>query len=162
MLRLSKLQNRLSQRAVFVVIALTCGMAILSSIFTEHVLRLSPCYLCSLQRGAYCLLFCVATAGRYLPLAAMLRVACVAILLFLSGISSYHTLVQLKIVKDRCGSQVQIGDVTSYKHLLLEQRRPTCSEMPWKIGPVPIAALNGCISLALLGLMLVGRKNPEN
>lgn len=162
MWKLPKFQNRISQKSNFLMIAGTSGLAICASLCAEFIFGKIPCFLCLIQRGLYGLLLAITIVGIFSHLNALCRKFCMVLLVASSLVAGYHTLVQLKIVKDRCKNHFQVESITSYKDLLLESKisRPSCSEDIWKIGYIPISGINGILSIFLF--ILIWRKREEN
>ena len=129
------------------------------SLFAEHILNQPPCALCLAQRTLHLCLALAALAAISLPalssLSRLVRKACLAILLMSFAVASYHTLVQWKIVEDRCKARFTSKTVAAYKDFL---SRASCSENGWKIGPIPASRANGAASLGFYCLLLRTRR----
>lgn len=145
------------------MIAGVAALSICASMLMEFIGSRIPCSLCLVQRGLHCLLLTAALVGVFSSLGNLARRSCQAILIIGSMVATYHTLVQLKIVKDRCKSHFEVEDFASYKNLLIasQKSRPSCSEDPWKFGPFPISGINGLISACLIGVIWLSRKENE-
>jgi disulfide bond formation protein DsbB len=154
MQKLLKFQSRVSQKLSFLIIAGVSGLSVCISFFMELIFGQIPCLLCLVQRGLHGLLFALAVIGAFSYIKTLSLKCCQGLLIASCLVAGYHSLVQLKLVKDRCKNHSQVEDFASYKDLLLEsgKRRPSCSEDIWKIGPIPISMVNGLLSLLLLSL----------
>ena len=118
------------------------------SYYTEYANHLPPCTLCLIQRSLYGLTFIAALLGAATSYKTIAKWSVVTLLSLNFAIASYHTLVQYKIVEDRCKSET-IQDMNAYK-TMLTAKRPGCSDASWKIGPIPAPILSGLFSLALV------------
>lgn len=154
MRKLLKFQDRIPEKMRFLFVAGVSGLSVCISFFIELVFGQIPCLLCLIQRGLHGLLFAIALIGAFSYIRHLLRKCCQSVLIASCLVAGYHSLVQFKLVKDRCKSDTQIENLTSYKSLLMEskKRRPSCSEDVWKIGPIPISMMNGILSILLLSL----------
>ena len=128
---------------------LISSAALLASLISEYVFLLVPCKLCNIQRTLYGLLNFAALIGFFCPLHTWIRKACQCVSLALFAAASYHTLVQVGILDDRCSTSPQIVDASSFKAMLKNPPVP-CSSSAWKILKVPVASLNAGLSLFLL------------
>ena len=158
MLKLLKLRLDLPFKIRFFLISLVAGLAICLSLLLEYFSDQLPCYLCLIQRWIYISLLPLSLIGTFSKRKEAVRRCCQIILVMGLLVSGYHTLVQLKLVKDRCLTP-KIENLTAYKNLLNRnsKQRPSCSKSVWKIGPFPLPILNGLLSFILLILT----KNPE-
>jgi len=159
MLKLLKFQARCPQRTEFLILAGISGLSVCFSFFSELVFGQPPCLLCLVQRGLHSLLFAIALVGAFSYLKTVSRRCCQAALIASCLVAGYHSLIQLNLVKDRCKTHSQVEDIAAYKSLLIgsEKSRPSCSEEVWKVGGIPISAINGILSILLLGF----RKKPS-
>lgn len=123
-------------------------LALGSSYFVEFGLHYQPCFLCLIQRALYFLLFLAALTGILTPFKSWSKRICLILLALNFSTASYHTLVQLKIVKDRCKSPGNVENVNSYREILAAKKKPGCSEDLWEIASVPVPALNALVSLS--------------
>ncbi len=152
----------ISLKTMFCALFLVSSAVLLASLISEYVFLLVPCKLCNIQRILYGLLAFAALIGFFCPLNTWIRKACQGILLALFATASYHTLVQVGILDDRCSTSPQIVDASSFKALLKNPPVP-CSSGTWKIVKVPVASLNAGLSLFLLGVISrrsCSRRNP--
>ncbi len=130
------------------------GLALSFSLIAELYFRFTPCHLCQVQRGIHFLLIASSLASLILSkrygLQQWIHRGCLIVLTSSTILASYHTLIQLGLAKDRCKQQVKISDVSSYQALMLNPLKKGCSESGWKLGKIPISALNAGLSLCLL------------
>ena len=159
MLKSLKSLSRSGQDQMFLSIIVVSGLAISGSLFAEFFLAKSLCFLCLTQRCLYLLLLVMAVIGFLTLRKQFVKRICQGLLILLCLVSTYHTLVELKILKDRCKTTHRIEDISSYKSMLMESKstRVSCSENSWEIGKIPISTMNGVLSLVLFGLL--SRKN---
>lgn len=151
MLKLLKLPLKFPLKIRFLIIALITGLAICFSFLTEFFSNQLPCPLCSIQRWIYISLFPFALICVFSDRKELTRRFCQIILIAGFLTASYHSLVQFKIVKDRC-QKPKIENLASYKELLTQRKKQktSCSEIILKIGPFPLSTINAVLSLALL------------
>lgn len=120
------------------------------SFCAEFIWSFAPCLLCLTQRILYGLLAVFSFLG-VLKHSKMASRGCLILLAVNFCVASYHTLVQLEIVTDRCRRTPRVENAAAYRNFLLENR-PSCAEKQWTFEKIPIPALNGLVSLALLPL----------
>jgi hypothetical protein len=92
-------------------------------------------------------------AGIFTSFKLWARRACLLVLALNFSVAAYHTLVQLRIVEDRCKIEPSVKDATYYKEMLVDKKRRGCSEISWKIGPLPAPLINAIGSLSLFWLL---------
>ena len=130
------------------------------SLFVEFALHLPPCTLCKVQRGIYLSIIPIAIAGLVFSdrqrLQRGIRIGCIVLLSLSAITASYHTLVQMGFLKDRCKPNLAIGDTDSFRALLTTPKKG-CSEDGWKLGKIPAPALNLLLSVVLLISHRLGR-----
>jgi hypothetical protein len=74
-----------------------------------------------------------------------------ALLIALNGLAAlYHTLVQYKVLEDRCKTTFRISDAAEYAALLGEKKETGCSKKSWTVGKIPAPFLNGAVCAWLL------------
>jgi disulfide bond formation protein DsbB len=129
-------------------IGLIAAFAASLSFYREFGLNHSPCLLCAIQRTLWLgLLFTAIFSTLFKPFAKRL----IPLLLALNlSVASYHTLVQLKIIEDRCKTDLQIQNKDAYAAILKKGGAVGCAEDSWRIAKIPAPALNGVVCLALL------------
>lgn len=150
--KLRDLKNSLSIRFVFWTIFIVSCMAVSSSFFVEIWLKKQPCFLCQIQRVLYLLLIPVALIGIFSPLITLGKRCCILLLIASCLVSSYHSLVQFKVIRDKCQIDLRINDPESYKSMLLKTNnlKTSCSKISWIILGIPISVINNLISITLL------------
>jgi disulfide bond formation protein DsbB len=118
------------------------------SFFAEFGLHHPPCSLCAIQRTLW--LSILATA----PLSIFFKTFAKRLILLLLTLNlcmaAYHTLVQFKIMEDRCKTDLQINDPDAYAEILKKGGLQGCSEKTWTIAKIPAPILNGVTCLFLL------------
>lgn len=161
MQKLLKFQGNVTPKTRFLIIACASGLSVCISVLMELAFEKIPCLFCLIQRGIHGLLFAIALIGTFSSIKSLSRKCCRGVLIASCLVAGYHSLVQLKLVKDRCKTHSQIEDFASYKSLLMESKknRVSCSEDIWKIGPIPISVMNGLLSISLL--ILIRRSREE-
>lgn len=137
-----------------ILILLVSGCAAALSFLAEFGFGMTPCSLCLVQRGLHLALFVfsalfLVTRKRFFPL------FCLILLAGSVFVALYHTLLQLGILQDRCQTAVRVTDLASYKEAL--SASIPCKES-WKLGSIPVSALNAILAGGMLILTLLKRK----
>jgi len=132
----------------FLLVSVASILILASSYFAEFILQLSPCFLCQVQRTLWLAILPVAVLGAFI-IRKIAKIGIISILTLNLSVSSYHTLVQLKVIEDRCKSEVEIRNREMFTAILKKEPAQGCSD-PWKIGMIPAPVLNGAVSLVLL------------
>ena len=143
------LVKSIQESTLTVTLAVSC-LAVSGSLFAEFVLD----KLCIIQRGLWLLLLGAAAFGFFLTRKSIAKRVCQALLVGLCVVSIYHSLVQFKILRDRCTVDIEVSDLAAYRTLILksEKAKPPCSEEIFNIGGIPIPVFSGITSILLLGL----------
>ncbi len=124
------------------------ALAISFSFFAEFGLHHPPCVLCTIQRMLWLSLLSTAVLSIFLKTFAK-RLILILLALNLCT-AAYHTLVQFKIIEDRCKTNLQIKDLDAYAAILKQGGLHGCSEDTWTIAKIPAPILNGAACLSLL------------
>ena len=144
---------KLSLKMGFLFIFAVSCCAVSASLFAEHVLHLQPCKLCYIQRWLYIPLLPIAFMGAFSKWKTTARWSCFALILLNFGVSTYHGLVQFKLIDDRCVMTRNINDISSFTTLLTNEEK-ACSKITWKISGFPISVINSFTCSLLLALIL--------
>jgi len=130
------------------LIGSVAGVAASLSFFAEFGLKHPPCLLCTIQRILWLSTLSLAilnpifkTSAKKLILLLLALNLCTA---------SYHTLVQLNMIEDRCKTNLQIKDEDAYAEILKKGETRGCSEDGWKIAKIPAPLFNGMVCISLL------------
>jgi len=159
--KLYSLKTRVSTKSALSAVFGISALTLCISLFAELFLSKNPCFLCLVERWVYCLLLGPAFIGISFPNWQRFAKRCCQGLLILSfTVSAYHSLVQFQILLDRCQTSRKVEDLSSYKTMLLShaKKRPSCSEVSWKIGIVPMPIVNAALSILLFFSLIKSRE----
>ena len=121
--------------------------AVALSVFAEFFLDQPICALCLAQRILWSLVLVSAVLWVF---KSFFRRSCQILLVLTLLIASYHSLVQMKLIDDRCKAEANIADASSYKMLLTTKQKIGCSEIAWTIAGLPASMSSALASLLLL------------
>lgn len=127
-------------------------LALASSFFAEYILHISPCFLCWIQRGLWGAILLISILGSFKKM--MAPKFCFRLLLVLFAVNfctaSYHTLIQFKIIEDRCMATVNFKSAGDYSQMLKEQNSLGCSAVSWTMAGIPAPLFNAGTCLFLI------------
>jgi disulfide bond formation protein DsbB len=151
MWKLSVLKTNRPSKSTFSAIFFAACLALSVSFFVEFFLEKRPCFLCTIQRALYLSLLVSTLIGIVSSFTAMAKMLCQISLICIFAVAGYHSLIQFEVIKDTCKTESKIGDIESYKKLLLktENSAPSCSDNSWSIGGIPLSIINGLMALGL-------------
>jgi disulfide bond formation protein DsbB len=133
--------NRINKLKVEYLVTIIAFFAVSASFFAEYFLNYSPCFLCLVQRAFWIAIFISSIFVRLTP-------KWIIFLLLVNGcVASYHTLIYLKVIEDRCNTTLLVKHPNDYAALLKENG---CSKKAWEIGKIPAPILNMTLSFTLI------------
>ena len=154
--------DRLTPRAIAVLIVLVALATIGGALVSEHVFGLVPCKLCLLQRQPYywgiplAILVALAPQGLLRPGLLVLSL----VFLVSAGLGAYHSGVEWGwfLGPSDCGggSGAAPGAVGDFLQSLNNVRVVSCTEAAWRFLGLSLAGWNALVSLALAGLAVLG------
>ena len=154
--------DRLTPRAIAVLIVLVALATIGGALLSEHVFGLVPCKLCLLQRQPYywgiplAILVALAPQGLLRPGLLILSL----VFLVSAGLGAYHSGVEWGwfLGPSDCGggSGAAPGAVGDFLQSLNNVRVVSCTEAAWRFLGLSLAGWNALVSLALAGLAVLG------
>src|SRR3989344_4212150 len=99
-----------------VVIGMFAFLTVALSFFAEFGLGKPVCSLCWMQRILWA---CVGVSAILWYFKSALKRCCQILLVCIFLLASYHSLVQLKLIEDRCKITHNVEDVSSYKTMIM-------------------------------------------
>ena len=154
--------DRLTPRAIAVLIVLVALATIGGALVSEHVFGLVPCKLCLLQRQPYywgiplAILVALAPQGLLRPGLLVLSL----VFLVSAGLGAYHSGVEWGwfLGPSDCGggSGAAPGAVGDFLQSLNNVRVVSCTEAAWRFLGLSLAGWNALVSLVLAGLAVLG------
>lgn len=124
-------------------------IAFSSSLIAVHILNLSPCTLCKLQRIPHALLISNALFGLISRYKTGFFKVILAVLGFGVILSTFHLLMQVGVVPDFCSSQRGFTSTDEFLQIL---QSPKCSQVNWSIWGIPVSLLNALLHGTVLGI----------
>ncbi|MGA0597632.1 disulfide bond formation protein B [Enterovirga sp. CN4-39] len=159
--------DRLTPRAIAVLIVLVALATIGGALVSEHVFGLVPCKLCLLQRQPYywgiplAILVALAPQGLLRPGLLVLSL----VFLVSAGLGAYHSGVEWGwfLGPSDCGggSGAAPGAVGDFLQSLNNVRVVSCTEAAWRFLGLSLAGWNALVSLALAGLAVLGAARAQ-
>ena len=159
--------DRLTPRAIAVLIVLVALATIGGALLSEHVFGLVPCKLCLLQRQPYywgiplAILVALAPQGLLRPGLLILSL----VFLVSAGLGAYHSGVEWGwfLGPSDCGggSGAAPGAVGDFLQSLNNVRVVSCTEAAWRFLGLSLAGWNALVSLALAGLAVLGAARDQ-
>ncbi len=125
-----------------------CVVSLIIALVAQHLMGLSPCRLCKLQRIPYVLESIVALYGIFSKHKKNAWIISISILLAGFFLASYHCGIQFRLFPDPCPSPATIQSKEAFFSLLTTS--PPCSKVTWSIFGLPIAAYNAAFLLFLV------------
>lgn len=119
------------------------------SFYHQYFEKFEPCNLCHLQRFVYLLICTIAPFGLirriYVPIKTALN------FIFFLGfcLASYHALVQIGWLADRCIVTQKIENMTDFMQML-EHPKTHCAIIGWKLFGLSASIYNSIFSLCAL------------
>mgnify|MGYP001265289171 CR=1 FL=1 len=138
-------------------------LTIISALYIEHALNISPCKLCLYQRIPYILTLIVCFFGLFFNNKLILYSL---IILFMSSIllSGYHLGIENNIFNEFSGCQNESVDTIDKSELLqnLNNYLPNCKNVNFRIFGLSLATINFIISIALTAFTIKYLFNEKN
>ncbi len=138
-------------------------LTIISALYIEYALNISPCKLCLYQRIPYILTLIVCFFGLFINNKLILYSL---IILFMSSIllSGYHLGIENNIFNEFSGCQNESVDTIDKSELLqnLNNYLPNCKNVNFRIFGLSLATINFIISIALTAFTIKYLFNEKN
>jgi disulfide bond formation protein DsbB len=148
-----KLNHKKWEIDFFLLAISTMAIGILIfSFYHQYVRKIEPCLLCKLQRSVYFLVLFIAPIGFNIHFNKCMRTTLK--FLFFSGLcfASYHSLIQIGWLQDRCIMTQKINNIDDYI-LMLQQPKAGCSIIGWKLFGLSYSIYNAIFSSFALFLL---------
>lgn len=134
---------------LFIGLSIASGVILIYSYYQQLIEKIDPCFLCVWQRYIYFAVFFTSLLGFFKKYNAFVRLALTTLFTFGLGLATYHILVQLGLVADRCVITQQVNHIDDFMHLL-EQSKGSCSKVGWSIFGFSITYYNVIFSLCAI------------
>jgi disulfide bond formation protein DsbB len=148
----NNLTKLVSLNQAFAILALFSFVILSISYYMQYFGGHIPCKLCIAQRVPFFLVSFTSIIGIFSSqkkLLLLLNICCLSALFF---IASYHFLIQLGVMPDRCVTH-QPASIATFKEGLFKPTMP-CSTVSWSLLGLSPSALNVLISLFCITLLL--------
>ncbi len=146
------------KKAPLWVVFFLSGISVTLSIYFEYFENIAPCRLCIIQRTIHGILIAVSTMGVFYRFKNLSIKICQGLLGISFLVASYHSLIQMGVLKDRCNTALEFNDIASFKTLLTNPPLP-CSKTPIQFLNIPIQILNACLSLLVFSFLILSQKS---
>ncbi len=132
------------------ILVIGASLIVFMSFAGEYLLEITPCRLCLAQRGLYFGLIALGTTTMSSK-AKWAHNMCLLTILALFCVSSYHGLIELGILNDRCQTLTTIENSQSLKNAL--KNPGPCLKNSWRLLTIPAPIWNVIISIGFICLL---------
>ena len=152
---------KLSQKTTLWIVFLLASISIAFSGYSEYINGILPCRLCITQRIIHFALLSTSALGIFSRFTNFAWTLCILLLFISFFVASYHGLIQIGILKDRCSFSENIADISSFKRMLEKPHVP-CSTISLHFLNIPISMLNAMSSLLIFCFLFAVKKIQDS
>ncbi|MFV9875319.1 MAG: disulfide bond formation protein B [Rickettsiales endosymbiont of Dermacentor nuttalli] len=158
--------NILNYRNILVFIFIASTVATLTALIAEYIFGLRPCILCIYERIPYILTIIFSILGiTILKLRKPMLILCLLTFICSTALSLYHAGVEYQIFEgtSSCNSSSSNKTITleELRTQILDNSRPSCSEVSFRFMGVSITGWNAILSLTLSYLSYIVLRRPK-